>query len=132
MARLRLLLDTHIWLWAVIEPSRLASRVTEAISSDENQLWLSPISVWEALLLHQKRRLDLGEDPFKLIGTATEQFREAPVTFDIARTAHQLSSANADPADRLIAATAQVLSLTLVTADRSLLELETIRTMPNR
>ncbi len=129
---MRLLLDTHIWLWALLEPSHISRSAAQAISNEINELWLSPISVWEALLLHRKRRLDLGEDTQKWVEAATERFHEAPVTFEVAQSAHQLSSANMDPADRLIAATAQAFDLVLVTADRSLLELTEIKTMPNR
>jgi len=44
----KLLLDTHIWLWALLEPEKLARRVRDALGLGENELWLSPISVWEA------------------------------------------------------------------------------------
>lgn len=44
---MKLLLNTHIWIWSILEPERLASNVAEALEASENELWLSPISVWE-------------------------------------------------------------------------------------
>jgi PIN domain nuclease of toxin-antitoxin system len=56
---LKLLLDTHVWLWALSEPSRLTRRVREEIRRPENELWLSPVSTWEALLLNARGRIRL-------------------------------------------------------------------------
>ena len=42
---MKLLLDTHIWLWALLDPDRLSASVRAALPSSENELWLSPISV---------------------------------------------------------------------------------------
>ena len=49
---MRLLLDTHIWLWSLIEPERLGKRTRNELRDPENELWLSPVSTWEALTLH--------------------------------------------------------------------------------
>jgi PIN domain nuclease of toxin-antitoxin system len=53
----RLLLDTHIGLWSHTEPEQLTKRVKEALADEGNQLWLSPISVWEFLLLAEQGRV---------------------------------------------------------------------------
>ncbi len=59
---MRLLLDTHIWLWSVLEPERLSRRVSKEIQDAGNELWLSPISVWELIVLWEKGRMVPGED----------------------------------------------------------------------
>lgn len=130
-ARLRLLLDTHIWLWRFRDPSRLSKRVVHHLNDTENELWLSPISTWEALTLHYKGKIRINEDLSEWLALATAGIQEAPFTHEIALLARQLPM-HQDPADRFLAATAQVLDLTLVTADQRLLELGTIRTMANR
>ncbi|TMB56459.1 MAG: type II toxin-antitoxin system VapC family toxin, partial [Deltaproteobacteria bacterium] len=56
---MNLLLDTHVWLWSHTEPERLTKRVTAAVTDRANDLWLSPISIWEFLLLAQRGRLRL-------------------------------------------------------------------------
>jgi PIN domain nuclease of toxin-antitoxin system len=129
---LRFLLDTHIWLWSLHDPSRLGKRVLEELSNPENELWLSPISTWEALMLNAKGKIRLPVDLSQWVAQATTPLREAPLTHEIALAARQLPLPHNDPADRFLAATAQTLHLTLVTADRNLLGLGDISTLANR
>jgi PIN domain nuclease of toxin-antitoxin system len=128
---LKLLLDTHIWLWSLREPQLLGKRVRRELLDQANEVWLSPISVWEALMLHRKGRIALHANLDDWLAGATANVREAPLTHDIAFAARSLSL-HGDPADRFIAATAKVLRLTLVTADRRLLGLGDIATLANR
>ena len=129
---MKLLLDTHIWLWSILEPARLGRHVSRELAERNNELWLSAISTLEALLLHAKGRIRLHGDLGKWLERATAHLQEAPLTHQIVLAAHQLSLTHADPADRFLAATAQVLDLTLVTADQRLLGLGEIRTLANR
>ena len=118
---MRLLLDTHIWLWSLLE-----------LRSAENELWLSPVSTWEALTLHEKGRIHLRSDPSDWVTRSTAPFREAPLTHEIASVSRRLPLPHHDPVDRFLAATALVLDLTLVTADARLLGLGEIATLANR
>jgi PIN domain nuclease of toxin-antitoxin system len=129
---LKLLLDTHIWLWSLQDPTRLGKRVLHELKNPENELWLSPISTWEALTLNAKRRIELPADLAHWVVRATAPLREAPLTHEIALAARLLAFPHNDPADRFLAATAQVLRLTLVTADANLLGLGDISTLANR
>ena len=128
---MRLLLDTHIWLWNFQEPRRLGRRVSRYLHDRENELWLSPMSTWEALTLHYKGRIRIKEDLASWLARATAGTHEAPLTHEIALVARQLTM-HQDPADLILAATAEVLDLTLVTADARLLGLGTIRIVGNR
>jgi len=128
---LKLLLDTHIWLWGLREPNRLGPRTLSNLRDSANEIWLSPISTWEALLLHSKGKIRLKVDLVEWLAESTEGTREAPLTHEIALVAQQLPL-HRDPADRFLAATAKVLDLTLVTADERLLGLGNIRTLANR
>jgi len=101
------------------------------LNDTNNELWLSPMSTWEALTLHYKGRIRIKEEITEWLALATAGTREAPFTHEIALAARQLQM-HQDPADRILAATAQVLDLTLVTADQRLLGLGTIRTLANR
>ena len=129
---MRLLLDTHIWLWSLIEPARLGKRTVEELQNPQNELWLSPISTLEALILHDKKRIHLAADVKEWISRNTAPFREAPLNHEIVVAARLLPLAQRDPADRFLAATAKVLGLTLVTADTRLLGLVDIATLGNR
>lgn len=129
---MRLLLDTHVWLWSLQDSERLGMRVRAELRKPENELWLSPISTWEALTLNAKGRVRLGGNLVEWVAQATAPFREAPLTHEIAYAARQLPLSHQDPADRFLAATARVLGLTLVTADARLLGLGDIATLGNR
>ncbi len=128
---MKLLLDTHIWLWALHDPTRLSHRVRDVLRNPANELWLSPVSTWEALLLNAKGKIRLPANLADWLTAATAPMREAPLTHEIVLIAQQLPLPQRDPADRFLAATAQLMDLTLVTADDSLLRLGTIRTMKN-
>ncbi len=129
---MKLLLDTHIWLWSLHEPEKLGKRVLHELKDSQNETWLSPISTWEALTLNAKGRIQLPADLAEWVRRATSPLREAPLTHEIALLARQLVLAHNDPADHFLAATAQLLKLTLVTADRNLLGLGNISTLGNR
>jgi PIN domain nuclease of toxin-antitoxin system len=119
---MKLLLDTHIWLWSVANSDRLSHRLYRAINDPRNELWISPISTWEIVLLHEKGRLKLTDGPESWIETAMSlaPLREAPLTHEIALATRSIGLPHRDPADRLLLATALIHGLTLVTADRNL------------
>ena len=128
---MNLLLDTHIWIWSKLEPKQLGRRVRAELSNPDNELWLSPVSVWETLVLMQKGKIRV-DNPFVWVKRAAEQLREAPITHEIVSTGLALTLLPSDPADRFLAATAKVLDLTLVTADQRLLGLGEISSLANR
>jgi PIN domain nuclease of toxin-antitoxin system len=131
---MKLLLDTHIWIWSVLDPTRLSQRIARAIDKAENELWLSPISVWELFRLTQKGRVQLNEDTLSWTRRTVEQLQlhEAPLTFDVALETCALNLTHSDPSDRLIAASAKVFDLTLLTADEKLIAAPGIKVLPNR
>jgi PIN domain nuclease of toxin-antitoxin system len=128
---LKLLLDTHIWLWYVGDSQRLGTGVLRELQNPNNELWLSPMSMWEALTLHRKKRMWLSDDLEEWLEEATLGIREAPFTHEIALAASELQM-HKDPADRILCGTALVMDLILVTADKPLLGLGNIRTLANR
>jgi PIN domain nuclease of toxin-antitoxin system len=116
----------------VEDPSRLGRRVLQELRNPQNERWLSPISTWELLILHAKKRIRLSGNISSWIARATAPFQEAPLTHDIALSSRNLPLSHEDPADRFLAATAHVFDLTLVTADARLLGLGEISTLANR
>lgn len=128
---MKLLLDTPIWLWLLHDPKRIGRRTLRTLEDESNELWLSPISTWEALTLHYKGKIRIREDIASWLDRAIAGTLEAPLTHQISLVARQLPL-HEDPADRFLAATAQVLGLILVTADERLLGLGNIRTLANR
>ncbi|MBI4220848.1 MAG: type II toxin-antitoxin system VapC family toxin [Chloroflexi bacterium] len=130
---MRLLLDTHIWVWSLLDPERLSQPVVRKLEDPDNELWLSPISVWEALLLAEKGRIRLQMAPLRWIDSVMNAFpvRDAPVTREVATASREVDLPHQDPADRFIAASAIVYGLTLVTGDGRLLRSKKYRTLSN-
>ncbi|MEE4272311.1 MAG: type II toxin-antitoxin system VapC family toxin [Thermoanaerobaculales bacterium] len=128
------LLDTHIWLWSLLEPQRLVPPVTKALMTNGGKLWLSSISVWETTVLAEKRRIVLNRPTREWLSQALRKapVHEAAITFEVATAAAEIELPHRDPADRLILATAKVFDLTLITADRTLLKQDTAPTLANR
>ncbi len=131
---MKLLLDTHIWLWSVLEPKRLSTRVTKALADPRNEIWISPISTWEILTLCAKNRLALDLNPRQWIAEslARTSFREAPLTHEVVMDMEGVVTPHKDPADRFLAATAKTFGLTLVTADENLIRGRGYSVLANR
>jgi PIN domain nuclease of toxin-antitoxin system len=131
---MNLLLDTHIWIWSLLDAKRLTRRVLKALASEENELWLSPISVWELTILVAKKRLVLNLNVERWLDEALHKapMKEAPLTHEIARISHSIRLPHQDPADRFIAATAVVLDLTLVSADDRMLHSRDFSVLSNK
>jgi PIN domain nuclease of toxin-antitoxin system len=131
---MKLLLDTHIWIWSHAAPERLGPKLSTALSRPGTEIWISPISVWEFLLLVERGRLVLTLDAEAWLDAAwsSAALREAPLTREVARRSRAVALSHQDPADRFLAATAQVYDLTLVTDDKHLLKGRGFARMPNR
>jgi PIN domain nuclease of toxin-antitoxin system len=119
---MKVILDTHIWLWYMLGDKQLPSSHREMIADENVELWLSPISIWEAHLLIERERLSIRESAAAWIKRALQLLpvREAGLTFAIARRSRMLAVSHQDPADRFIAATAIELDIPLLTADKRL------------
>jgi len=130
----RLLLDTHIWIWSLSEPDRLSRQVSSGLEDPENELWLSPVSVWETLLLARKGRIEFGMPGEGWIDAAARALptRDAALTREVAIASTTIDLPHQDPADRFIAATAVVYDLTLISADTRLLGSKRYRSLANR
>ena len=131
---MKLLLDTHIFVWAFLEPDRILRRIRDDLENVENTLYLSPITVWEILILAEKKRLRLLPDPLTWLRRRVEELApiEATLTVEAAYKSREIEIENDDPADRFLAATAAVLNLILVTADERLIRGKGYSVLPNR
>ena len=129
---MKLLLDTHILLWSLLEPARLAVEVSAELQNTSNELWLSPISTWEIIVLAEKGRIVLDAEPGLWLRDVfkTIPFREAPLNHEVAIQSRMIDLAYEDPADRFLVATAIVYDLKLVTADRRIIASEACPMLP--
>ncbi len=128
---MKLLLDTHIWLWYLLGEKRLSTNLQTVIAEETTELWLSPISIWETLILAEKGRISLQPDAVAWIDLAlqTLEIIEAPLVNKIAILSRQIQLPHQDPADRFIAATAVHYNLILATVDSNLTSVSWLQTL---
>lgn len=119
---MRLLLDTHVWLWAVLTPERLAPAARNAIEDVNNALLVSAASAWEIATKHAIGKLPLPERPEILVPRALIALgaTELPISVRHAVSSADLPLHHRDPFDRILVAQAICEGVTLVTADHVL------------
>ena len=124
----KVLIDTHIWIWYLMENRRLPAAHKKLLQNPGTEVWLSSISIWEVCLLIENRKIAAKGSPQAWIRDALEQLpvREAPVSFKIAARSRSIALPHDDPAVRFIAATAAEMKLTLLTVDENLLDCKEI------
>lgn len=131
---MNLLLDTHIWIWNHLAPEKISSEVNGMLAASENELWLSPVSVWELIILVEKKRLELQKDLHDWVQQSKSELmlKEAPLSWEVAGELRFTILRQRDPADRFLVATARVYDLTLVTADENLMNVAGLSVLQNR
>lgn len=115
---MRLLIDTHILVWIVLNDRRLTAAQRNALSDPENDIVLSAVNAYELAHLQQLRRIPIEESIEvlqELVG-----FELADLPSDVWRHAEELPDIHRDPLDRLLVAHALSGGMTVVTADESI------------
>jgi PIN domain nuclease of toxin-antitoxin system len=119
---MKLLLDTHIVLWSAAGSEKLPKKIGAALNDSQNQLFYSPASVWEVLVLVDKGRMSKVSNKERFVEKLFEGLTEAPMNTHVAIASRTIEFPHQDPGDRFIGATAFVYGLTLVTTDEKLLK----------
>ena len=121
---MKLVLDTHVWVWWVSGDERLSDKAASEIdlAMGTSSLYVSAISVWEVAMLVRRNRLELTMDVGDWVArsAALPFLAFVPVDNRIALRSVELDEVDTDPADRIILATALTLGARLATRDRSL------------
>jgi PIN domain nuclease of toxin-antitoxin system len=130
---MRLLLDTHIWLWSFGEPHKLTSLIHQALADPGNTIFLSPISLWEVQVLVEKKKIAVHEDLAVWFARSIQdlELEEAALTWKAVNEIRSILPHHKDPADRFLAATAIAHDLILVTADRELAKVPGLKVLAN-
>lgn len=126
---MKYLLDTHIWLWSLLEPEKLNQPMRKVLENPANAFFISPITIWETLILSEKNRINLKPSAQEWIVKAIEQsqVKEIQLSHAIAMKSRMLDVSHQDPADRFIAATAWEYDLILMTVDEKLSQSKQIK-----
>ncbi len=117
---MRVLVDTHAFLWAVAEPSRLSERARSTILDASNDLFFSAASAYEIGVKAAKGHLLLPDDPDRFLATRLPMLGMAELAISVRHSmvAAALPPIHADPWDRLLVAQAQLEGFAVLTADR--------------
>jgi len=129
------LLDTHVWIWAVEAPESLGRRTTALLEAAGNSLAVSTMTVLEIARLIFLRRVQLGEEAAEWIADAQRALGVMfmDLTSDVAAAAYDLpGNFHKDPVDRVLVATARLHDLTLVTADDLILDYRQVKSFDAR
>jgi len=115
----RALLDTHAFLWWILESERLSRRASETIQNADNILFLSAASAWEMGIKSQVGRLRLPENPARFIAEqmSVNAIEGLPVEISHALHVATLRRLHRDPFDRLLVAQSQLENLPILTSD---------------
>lgn len=127
-------IDTHIIIWDALKPEMLSETAKKEILKANNSdgMIISDISLWEIAMLVKKDRIEIGIGYLDFIDLVmlSNKYIIQPITPKIADLSISFSKdINADPADRLIAATSIFTSTSLLTADKNLLQSNILKTI---
>ncbi len=116
---MRILLDTHIFLWFISGDTQLSTDVQDAIRDPDNEVYLSAISVWEAIVKYQLSKLSLPEHPETYLPKQRDLHQIASLALDensVIQLA-KLPPLHRDPFDRMLICQALQNGLTIATVD---------------
>ncbi|HEY6326395.1 MAG TPA: type II toxin-antitoxin system VapC family toxin [Candidatus Cybelea sp.] len=118
---MRILLDTHVLIWALAQPRRLSQDTREAITDPQNDVFFSAGSIWEIAIKTQLRRIELSIEPVAIAKEAVASgFQELPIRASAAARVAELPLHHRDPFDRILVAQALCEPAKLFTADAAL------------
>ncbi len=123
---MRLLLDTHVWLWLQTEPERLAPHALAVLEDERTDLYFSAASAWELTIKHALGKIELPEPPETYVPSRMQRHGIAglPIEHAHALAVGRLPLLHRDPFDRLLIAQAMEEHLTVVTLDAAFDEYE--------
>lgn len=117
---MKLLLDTHLLLWAAGNPGKFSPTARKLLQAPDNRLVFSPVSLWEIAIKRSLGRADFQADPRLLRrGLLDNDYLELPVTSEHAVYVDTLPPLHKDPFDRLLIAQASVEGMLLLTANET-------------
>jgi PIN domain nuclease of toxin-antitoxin system len=118
---MRILLDTHIFLWFISGDTHLSTKYRDAIRDPDNEVYLSAVSVWEAIVKYQLGKLSLPEPPETYLSKQRDRHQISSLALDESSviSLSKLPSLHRDPFDRMLICQALQNSLTIAPIDKA-------------
>jgi PIN domain nuclease of toxin-antitoxin system len=119
---MKVLLDTHAFLWWNIDSPQLSLKAKEIIADGSTEVHLSAASAWEIAIKYYKGRLILPESPDKYVISRMTHYHFIPLPIHMSHTLHtyHLPNLHNDPFDRLLVAQCQLEEMSIITADENI------------
>lgn len=119
---MKILLDTHCWLWMQVSPDRFRPEALELVRDTVNELVLSAASSWEIAIKHAIGKLELPEPPVSYVPSRMKASAVSGLSVEHAHALRvsELPLHHRDPFDRVLVAQAQIESLPILTSDGQL------------
>lgn len=120
---MKLLLDTHILLWAASAPHKLPSKIRDLIEDQNNELYFSAASLWEIVIKNRLGRADFVVDP-RVFRTALidHGYKEISINSEHVLLVHDLPPLHKDPFDRILVAQGSIEGMGLLTVDQTVID----------
>ena len=120
---MKILLDTHVFLWYISGDDRISPEMTQAIRRPENEVYLSVVSLWEVIIKYQLGKMPLPQSPEIYLPTQRQRhlFRSLEVDEASVKQLIQLQPLHNDPFDRLLICQALAHGMTIATVDNHIL-----------
>ena len=120
---MKLLLDTHILLWAAGEPQKLPVKIRQLIEDEENTLFFSAASIWEIVMKNGLGRSDFQIEPRMFRAALMDNgYLELPITSEHVLFVHDLPPLHKDPVDRILVAQSSIEGMALLTVDQAVID----------
>ena len=120
---MKLLLDTHILLWAAGEPQKLPVKIRQLIEDEENTLFFSAASIWEIVMKNGLGRSDFQIEPRMFRAALMDNgYLELPITSEHVLFVHDLPLLHKDPVDRILVAQSSIEGMAVLTVDQAVID----------
>jgi PIN domain nuclease of toxin-antitoxin system len=120
---MKLLLDTHILLWAAGEPQKLPVKIRQLIEDEENTLFFSAASIWEIVMKNGLGRSDFQIEPRMFRSALMDNgYLELPITSEHVLFVHDLPPLHKDPVDRILVAQSSIEGMAVLTVDQAVID----------
>lgn len=117
---MRVLIDTHIFLWLFLEPKRISQQIREFLEDNfTNEIYVSHVTAWEIAIKYGVGKLELPQTPELFVPDRIRRagFLHLPIKIQHVLQVHNLPPIHKDPFDRLLVSQARIENLTILTAD---------------
>ncbi len=117
---MKVLLDTHVWLWSVLEPNRIRPAIRDLIINSDTEVLLSMVSSWEISIKYALKQFYLPEPPDRFIPPRLirDRIGSLPIEYAHVFQVASLPHHHRDPFDRLLIAQSMIEKIPIITADR--------------